>query len=85
LPEEIHTAVLNYLNTRFLLKGGLLTPNEVYDLLINRGASPETASILKNSIEQIESVIFTGEKSNSLAQIQGELTGILKSVDREVK
>ncbi|MDL1983280.1 MAG: BatD family protein [Deltaproteobacteria bacterium] len=84
-PEEIHAAVLNYLNTRFLLKGGLLTPNEVYDLLINRGASPETASMLKNSIAQIESVIFTGEKSNSLAQIQDELTGILKSVDQEVK
>lgn len=84
-PEEIHAAVLNYLNTRFLLKGGLLTPNEVYDLLINKGASPETASMLKNSIAQIESVIFTGEKSNSLAQIQDELTGILKSVDQEVK
>ena len=42
-PEEIHAEVLNYLNNRFLLKGGLLTPNEVYDLLINRGASPETA------------------------------------------
>jgi len=85
LPEEIHAAVLNYLNTRFLLKGGLLTPNEVYDLLINRGASPETASILKNSIAQIESVIFTGEKSNSLAQIRDELTEIVKSVDQEVK
>ncbi|MCK5507695.1 MAG: protein BatD [Desulfobacterales bacterium] len=84
-PEEIHAAVLNYLNTRFLLKGGLLTPNEVYDLLINHRASPETASMLKNSIEQIESIIFTGEKSNSLAQIQNELTEILKSVDREVK
>jgi len=84
-PEEIHAAVLNYLNTRFLLKGGLLTPDEVYDLLINRGASPETASMLKNSIAQIESVIFTGEKSNSLAQIRDELTGILKSVDQEVK
>ncbi|MBC2696599.1 MAG: protein BatD [Desulfobacteraceae bacterium] len=84
-PEEIHAAVLNYLNTRFLLKGGLLTPNEVYTLLINRGASLETASMLKNSIAQIESVIFTGEKSNSLTQIQDELTGILKSVDQEVK
>ncbi|MBW1833855.1 MAG: protein BatD [Deltaproteobacteria bacterium] len=83
--EEIHAAVLNYLNTRFLLKGGLLTPNEVYDLLINKGASPETASMLKNSIAQIESIIFTGEKSNSLAQIQDKLTGILKSVDQEVK
>ncbi len=84
-PEEIHAAVLNYLNTRFLLKGGLLTPDEVYDLLIDKGASLETASMLKNSIAQIESVIFTGEKSNSLAQIQDELTGILKSVDQEVK
>ena len=84
-PEEIHAAVLNYLNTRFLLKGGLLTPNEVYDLLIDKGASPETASMLKNSIAQIESVIFTGEKSNSLTQIQDELTEILKSVDQEVK
>ena len=84
-PEEIHAEVLNYLNTRFLLKGGLLTPNEVYDLLINHGASPETAAMLKNSIVRIESVIFTGEKSNSLAQIRDELTGILKSVDQEVK
>ncbi|MBW1745702.1 MAG: hypothetical protein JRJ25_05090 [Deltaproteobacteria bacterium] len=56
-----------------------------YDLLINKGASPETASMLKNSIAQIESIIFTGEKSNSLAQIQDKLTGILKSVDQEVK
>lgn len=84
-PEEIHTAVLDYLNTRFLLKGGLLTPNEVYDLLINQGASLETASMLQNSIAQLESVIFTGEKSNSLAQIQDKLTGILKSVEQEVK
>jgi len=84
-PEKIHAAVLNYLNTRFLLKGGLLTPNEVYDLLIDKGASPETASMLKNSIAQLESVVFTGEKSNSLAQIRDELTGILKSVDQEVK
>ncbi len=84
-PEEIHAAVLDYLNIRFLLKGGLLTPNEVYNLLINQGASPETASMLQNSIAQLESVIFTGEKSNSLAQIQDKLTEILKSVEQEVK
>ncbi|MBL0701174.1 MAG: protein BatD, partial [Desulfosarcina sp.] len=83
--EKIHAAAIDYMNTGFLLKGGLLTSDEAYDLLIDRGVSYNTASMFKKSIVSIESVIFTGEKTDNTDSIRDELIRIIKSVDREAQ
>ena len=82
---KIHAAAINYLNTRFLLKGGVLTSDEIHALLIDKGVSSNTASIFKKSISSIESMIFTGKKRDNTDSIRDELIMAIKSVDREAK
>ncbi|MCD6185495.1 MAG: protein BatD [Deltaproteobacteria bacterium] len=83
--EKIHEAAIDYMNTRFLLKGGLLTSDEIHDLLLDKGVSSDTASIFKKGIASIESVIFTGEKRNNTDSIRDELIRAIKSIDREAQ
>ncbi|WDN87510.1 hypothetical protein BuS5_00478 [Desulfosarcina sp. BuS5] len=83
--EKIHAAAIDYMNTRFLLKGGLLTSDEAHDFLIERGVSSNTASMFRKSIAYIESVIFTGEKTDNTDSIRDELIRIIKSLDREAQ
>jgi len=83
--EKIHAAAIDYMNTRFLLKGGLLTSDEAHDFLIERGVSSNTASMFRKSIASIESVIFTGEKTGNTDSIRDELIRIIKSLDREAQ
>jgi len=83
--EKIHAAAIDYMNTKFLLKGGLLTSDEAHDFLIERGVSSNTASMFRKSIASIESVIFTGEKRDNTDSIRDELIRIIKSLDREAQ
>ncbi|MBL0717026.1 MAG: hypothetical protein JJV89_03150, partial [Desulfosarcina sp.] len=83
--EKIHAAAIDYLNTRFLLKGGVLTSDEIHALLIDKGLSSNTASIFKKSISSIESIIFTGAKRDNTDSIRDELIMAIKSVEREAK
>ncbi len=83
--EKIHAAAIDYLNTRFLLKGGVLTSDEIHALLIDKGVSSNTALIFKKSISSIESIIFTGKKRDNTDSIRDELIMAIKSVDREAK
>lgn len=83
--EKIHGAAIDYLNTRFLLKGGLLTSAEIHDLLINKGVSANTASMFKKTIEAMESIIFMGEKTDNTDLIRDELIRVIKSVNQETQ
>ena len=81
--EKIHEAAIDYMNTRFLLKGGFLTSDEMHDFLIDRGVSSDTAFMFKKNIASIESVIFTGKKSDNTDSIRDELILAIKSIDKE--
>jgi hypothetical protein len=83
--EKIHAAAIEYMNTRFLLKGGLLTSDEAYDCLIKRGVSCNTASMFRKSIASIESVIFTGGKADNTDSVRDELIRIIKSLENEAQ
>ena len=83
--EKIHGAAIDYLNTRFLLKGGLLTSAEIHDLLIKKGVSANTASMFKKTIEAMESIIFMGEKTDNTDLIRDELIRVIKSVNQETQ
>jgi hypothetical protein len=83
--ETIHTDVLNYINTRFFLKGGLLTSTDIYDLLIERGVSSDTASKFRDLIAQLEAFIFTGQTTEPTDSIRKELTRAVKSIEQEVR
>jgi len=84
-PGKIHGAAIDYLNTRFLLKGGLLTSAEIQDLLIDKGVSSNTASVFKKTIASMESIIFMGEKTDNTDLIRDELIRVIKSVDQETQ
>ncbi len=83
--ETIHAAVMDYINTRFFLKGGALTSADIYDLLIERGVSSDTASKFRDIIAQLEALIFTGQTTEHTDSIRKELTRAIKSVEQEVR
>ena len=84
-PDDVHLAIIEYLNDRFCLKGGHLDPDQAAGLLLQRGAYEVTAMRLKTNIQTIESVLFSGEKQINLKQIQGELADLVKCIEKEIK
>ena len=83
--EKIHGAAIDYMNTRFLLKGGLLTSDEIHDLLINKGVSENTASMFRKTFASMESIIFMGEKTDNTDLIRDKLIRVIKAVNQETE
>jgi hypothetical protein len=84
--QEIHSAVIEYINNRFFLKGGVITPDEAAKILSEKGVSMETSRGLQENMKQLETVIFAGiSKENSGLGIQNKLIHTVESIEKEVK
>jgi len=85
-PQDIHSAVVEYLNTRFFLKGGVITPDEAAKILLEKGVSMETSRCLQEKMKQLEMAIFAGSSQESFGiDIQNKLISTVKSIEKEVK
>lgn len=85
-PQYIYGAIVEYLNNRFLLKGGVVTPDEAAEILLARGVPEDIAGRLQENMQQMEAVIFAGTgKENLDSNIQNKLVNTVKSIEKEVK
>jgi len=74
--------IRDYLNGRFGLSYGSLTPQESVKILISRGVDAETAEALQNIMRQLENAEYTGQGMTAAA-INSDLVPLIKQIEKE--
>jgi len=74
--------IRDYLNRRFGLSYGSLTPQESVEILISQGVGAGTAEKLQNIMLQLENAEYTG-KGMETAAIDSDLVLIIKRIEKE--
>ena len=74
--------IRDYLNSRFGLSYGSLTPQESVKILIAQGVGADTAEKLQNIMLQLENVEYTGQGAKTAA-IDGDLVPLIKRIEKE--
>ncbi|MCF8128114.1 MAG: BatD family protein [Deltaproteobacteria bacterium] len=78
------TAVRDYINDRFELSLGALTPADVPKLLMEKGVSPSTAKSLSDVLEELEGRIYTGGEA-SCGSAFTSILEIIKRIEKELR
>ena len=78
------TAVRDYMNDRFQLSLGSLTPTDVPKLLMEQGVHPGTADRLRNVLEELEIRIYTGGET-TCASTSRDILEIIKQIEKELR
>jgi hypothetical protein len=74
--------IRDYLNRRFGLSYGSLTPQESVKILIAQGVGAETAEALQNIMLQLENAEYTGQGMEAAA-IDSDLVPLIKQIEKE--
>jgi hypothetical protein len=74
--------IRNYLNHRFGLSYGSLTPQESVKILISQGVGADTAEALQNIMLQLENAEYTGQGMEAVA-IDSDLVLLIKRIEKE--
>jgi hypothetical protein len=74
--------VREYLNNRFNLSYGSLTPHEAFKILTSQGVGTETADKMQIIMQQLENAEYTG-KGMEAAAADAELLPLIKRIEKE--
>jgi hypothetical protein len=74
--------IRDYLNSRFGLSYGSLTPQESVKILISQGVGADTAEKLQNIMLQLENAEYTGQGMEAAA-IDSDLVPLIKRIEKE--
>ena len=77
------TAVRDYINDRFQLSRGTMTPADMADLLKAEGVRQETAGELQKVLERLEGRIYTGRET-ACGSARQEIFNIIKQIEKEI-
>ena len=77
-------AVRDYMNDRFQLSLGALTPADVSKLLMEKGVSPDTARSLRDVLGDLEGRIYTGGEA-SCGSASRKILEIIKQIEKELR
>jgi Zn-dependent peptidase ImmA (M78 family) len=77
-------SIRNYLNERFGLSVGTLTPDEAAEILESRGVSIETAKELRKLIGKLEDAVYTG-KGDEASEMGKQIPKLVKQIKREIR
>ena len=78
------TAVRDYMNDRFQLSLGSLTPVDVPKLLMEKGVNPDTADRLRDALEELEGRIYTGGEA-TCGSASRDIPEIIKQIEKELR
>ena len=76
-------AIRQYLNERFNLSLGSLTPKEAAQILKSNGVSPDTAKELQAVLHRIENAVYTGRGQDS-CEVGGDIPRLIKQIEKEI-
>ncbi len=78
------TAVRDYMNDRFQLSLGSLTPADVSRLLMEKGVHPDTAAGLRDVLGDLEGRIYTGGEA-ACGSASRDILEIIKKIEKELR
>lgn len=74
----------DYLNDRFGLSLGSLTPDEAADILKSRGVSPDTSGKLRAMLQKLEDAVYTGKGQETCA-IGQDISRLVTQIEKEIR
>ncbi len=77
-------AVRIFINDRFNLSYGIITPEEAYSIITDRGATQADAVELKRALSDLQQSVYTGQ-GDMPAKTGIDLARLIKRIDREAK
>ncbi len=84
LFSELSQAIRNYVNDRFGLSLGSLTPEEAEVILKERGVSHKTIQEFKGHVQRIEDAVYTG-KGNEPCHMGKEAPQLVRQIEKEIR
>jgi hypothetical protein len=82
--NDLTSSIRRYLNERFDLSLGSLTPDEAADIVVSRGVSATTAERLRAALQELEDAIYTG-KGQETCDMGGDLPKLIKQIEKEIR
>ncbi|MBE9582452.1 MAG: protein BatD [Proteobacteria bacterium] len=82
--NDLVLAVRDYLNERFGLTPGSLTPDEAAQILKSKGVRLDTAQKLQAILQGLEDAVYTG-KGNESCDIGEDIPGLINRIEKEVR
>ncbi|OEU52542.1 MAG: hypothetical protein BA872_02005 [Desulfobacterales bacterium C00003060] len=85
-PPSSHlaAAISEYLNERFGLTLGSLTPDEAVEILRSRGVSLDTAHRFRAVLRKLEDAVYTG-KGHESCDIGEDIARLIKQIEKEIR
>ena len=84
MPDELTLAVRDYLNDRFDLTLGSVTPDDAVRILESNGVQPDTARHLGELLGRIEDAVYSG-KGREPFEVAEEIPKIIKQIEKEIR
>jgi hypothetical protein len=82
--SDLISCIREYLNERFVLSLGSVTPDEAAEILRSMGATPDTAQELREIFQRLEDAVYTG-KGHEPFDMGGDIPKLLKKIERETR
>ncbi len=76
--------VREYLNNRFSLSYGSLTPPEIFKILTSQGVGTETAEKMQIIMQQLENAEYTGQGMEAAA-VDADLVPFIRKIEKEIR
>jgi hypothetical protein len=82
--NDLTLSIRRYLNERFDLSLGSLTPDEAVDIVVSRGVKATTAERLRTALQELEDAIYTG-KGQETCDMGGDIPKLIKQIEKEIR
>jgi hypothetical protein len=82
--NHLTSSIRRYLNERFNLSLGSLTPDEAADIVGSRGVSATTSERLRRTLKELEDAIYTG-KGQETCDMGGDIPELIKQIEKEIR
>ena len=82
--NDLSLTILQYLNDRFNLSHGSLTPDEAADILLSRGVRVETVEMLRGVLQQLEDAVYTG-KGHEACDMTEDIPKLIRLIEKEAR
>jgi len=82
--NDLTSSIRRYLNERFDLSLGSLTPDEAADIVVSKGVSAATAERLRTALQELEDAIYTG-KGQETCDMGGDIPKLIKQIEKEIR
>ena len=82
--NDLILSIRDYLNNRFALSLGALTPDEAARILESEGVRPDTAHTLQAILQRLEDAVYTGKGQESCTSVE-DIPGLITEIEKEIR